>query len=255
MKYYLSICAIAQNESFYLDEWILFHKGLGVDHIYLYENDSIDMTYDKAKKHEPYVSVEKIHGRPKQAVAYIICLENYKNESRWIAFIDVDEFVVPHDKNIKDILSAYESYPAFCAHWYLFGDSGHKYYQQQPVVERFTMREKEVNRHVKSFVDPKRTGRFVTAHKFAHTPYGKAVDENFVEIDDLDSLPENPTANKVQINHYITKSEEESWIRRASPGASRADIVQVRKMPEFYEAHNHNEIEDLRALDLWRSIK
>lgn len=41
-KYYVSICGIFKDEAFYLKEWIEYHKKAGVDHIYLYNNNSTD---------------------------------------------------------------------------------------------------------------------------------------------------------------------------------------------------------------------
>src|SRR5690348_6409443 len=41
-RYYLSACAIFRNEAPYLAEWLVFHLGVGVEHFYLYENNSTD---------------------------------------------------------------------------------------------------------------------------------------------------------------------------------------------------------------------
>ena len=41
-KYYISICAIFKNEGHNLKEWIEYHKLIGIDHIYLYNNFSDD---------------------------------------------------------------------------------------------------------------------------------------------------------------------------------------------------------------------
>ena len=41
-KYQLAICSIFQNEAGYLKEWIEFHRLLGVEHFYLFNNLSTD---------------------------------------------------------------------------------------------------------------------------------------------------------------------------------------------------------------------
>ena len=41
-KFYVSICAIFKNESMYMKEWIEYHRIIGVDHFYLYNNFSSD---------------------------------------------------------------------------------------------------------------------------------------------------------------------------------------------------------------------
>src|SRR6266705_5250077 len=42
LQYYLAACAIFRNEAAYLEEWLNFHLGVGVEHFYLYENRSTD---------------------------------------------------------------------------------------------------------------------------------------------------------------------------------------------------------------------
>ncbi len=38
--YFLSICVIVKDEGRYLPEWILYHLLVGVQHIFIYDNDS-----------------------------------------------------------------------------------------------------------------------------------------------------------------------------------------------------------------------
>jgi hypothetical protein len=42
--FYLAMCAIAKNEGRYLQEWIEYHKLLGVEMFYIYDNESTDNT-------------------------------------------------------------------------------------------------------------------------------------------------------------------------------------------------------------------
>ena len=39
-KYYISICLLAKNENNYINEWLKWHIDLGVEHFYIYDNDS-----------------------------------------------------------------------------------------------------------------------------------------------------------------------------------------------------------------------
>ena len=41
-KFYLSFCSIFKNEAPYMKEWIEYHLLVGVDHFYLYNNNSTD---------------------------------------------------------------------------------------------------------------------------------------------------------------------------------------------------------------------
>ena len=96
-KYYISICGIFKDEGPYLKEWIEYNKIIGVDHIYLYNNNSRDNYYEIL---EPYIKSKFItlvdwKYEQKQMEAYHHCFDNYKNETSWLGFIDIDEFIVP----------------------------------------------------------------------------------------------------------------------------------------------------------------
>lgn len=248
---YLSIATIARGESPYLIEWIRYHLGVGIDHIYVYDNKepgSYDYHWAQVAYREQ-VSFIQFPGETMQTKMTEHALANLRNATRWLAFIDVDEFIVPRTTDdIQTFLKDYEQYPALCIHWRLFGSSGNLHYEARPVIERFTKRAAEVDRHVKSIVDPKRTGRWVTVHKYTHGSEC-AVDEHRNPIEERESRPLPATADLIQLNHYVTKSYDECCERR---GRLRADIPEKHKMPEFFHAHDKNEVEDLRALELWR---
>ncbi len=93
----LSIVAILKCEGPYLKEWLDYHLIAGVDHFYLYDNESPDNQVEVAK---PYVEAGlvdyfPIKGKPVQVRAYNDAVKRFKFQSRYIAFIDGDEFIYP----------------------------------------------------------------------------------------------------------------------------------------------------------------
>ncbi|MGO5179073.1 glycosyltransferase family 92 protein [Collinsella sp. LCP21S3_E4] len=127
-KYYVSICAIFKNEARYLREWIEFHRIVGVDHFYLYNNNSED---DYESVLDPYINsgIVTLVSWPKQQAqmeAYRNCISSFSEETNWLGFIDIDEFVVPVDTNsIGDFLRPFQSsYGSVLIYWRLFGSSG-----------------------------------------------------------------------------------------------------------------------------------
>lgn len=48
--YYFSICAIFKDESLSIKEWIEYHKLIGVEHFYLYNNKSKDSSVSILQK-------------------------------------------------------------------------------------------------------------------------------------------------------------------------------------------------------------
>ena len=68
-----------------------------------------------------------LDGRVGQIAAYDDCLRWHRYDSRWIAFIDLDEFLfAPGDESLADVLREYEQWPAVALRWAMFGTSGHE---------------------------------------------------------------------------------------------------------------------------------
>lgn len=78
-QYKVSIGAIFKNEALYLKEWIEFHRIVGVEHFYLYNNNSDD-NYREVL--EPYIkrNIVTLVDWPKnqaQIEAYKDCIHKY----------------------------------------------------------------------------------------------------------------------------------------------------------------------------------
>lgn len=255
MRYFLSLCAIIQNEAPYIAEWLKFHRAIGFEHFYLYENDSTDDTYEVAHQEmldHNDISLVKFPGKVAQFRAYHNCLARTNGESVFVGFLDADEFLVPVSQlSIRDLVTnVYDlKLPGIGFHWRLFGSNGHKEYTDVPVIERFTRRQPEVNQHIKCIVNPKMTSNCHTAHLFTHPK--PIVDEHLNNLPYLNPIPENGTCDFFQINHYAVKSYAECVARRARP---RTDTGTIRDMPEMFNAHDRNEVEDLIAYNIWKGL-
>lgn len=247
---YFSIASLFKLEEPYIGDWVKYHLGIGAEHIYLYDNDSPDQSAKIAREvGGDRVTIERCPGHPVQHMAHARCISDHRLDSRWIAFIDIDEYLVPK-KPIGDLLHEYEKYPALCAHWVLFGSNDLLDYDPRPVPVRFTRCEPGTNIHVKSIVNPVETGNWITAHRFTHPR--SPVDENKKPIGMLDSTPAGGTSNIIYVAHFSTKSKAECYERRARP---RPDIGEIRyDVPEFFRAHDRNERENLDVLNLWNGL-
>lgn len=129
-KWEFGICAVFKNESRYLCEWLEFHALVGVDHFFLYDDASTD---DFMTVLQPWIDRGQVTLRPakghRQKRIYNHCLRHGANKCRWIAFIDIDEFLFsPERKLLPDTMERYDSVPAVFVQWILFGSNGH----QQP---------------------------------------------------------------------------------------------------------------------------
>ncbi len=160
--HYLSVCAIFKDEASYLEEWIRFHLAQGVEHLYLYDNNSAD---SGSVIVDPFVRTGKVTLIPwptleenaGQRKAYMHCLETYGADSQWIAFIDIDEFLFGVNEPLPELLREYEAHPALYVHWQTFGSSGHIARPPGSVIENFIRRAPTNwarNRQGKSIVNP-----------------------------------------------------------------------------------------------------
>lgn len=126
-KYTISICGIFKNEASYMKEWIEYYLLIGIDHFYLYNNNSED---DYKSILQPYikkglVTLTEWPDIPGQISAYKHWYENYRHETNWCTFLDLDEFLCPlKDVNIKDWLKKHNKYPLYAIYWKMFGTSG-----------------------------------------------------------------------------------------------------------------------------------
>lgn len=142
-KYFISICAIFKDESPNLKEWIEFHKIVGVDHFFLFNNNSSD---NFKLILSPYVEsgivtlIEWPFSKG-QFSAYEYFYKNYKNETNWVIFLDIDEFITPiKNFEIKDWIENFSIYPAIVIYWKMFGSSGKiKHDYQKLTTEQYVV--------------------------------------------------------------------------------------------------------------------
>ncbi len=252
MKNYLSVCAIFKNEAPYLAEWIQFHNMQGVEKIYLYNNNSTDEYRDVLDTYMCNGLVELFDWpqQPGQLGAYRDCLMRTKDKSRWLACIDLDEFMFACDGILSDFLMRFEAYPALAVNWLIFGSNGHSREPESNVVDAYVRRAPEafvVNRHVKCVVDPQRTQDVINPHSFVYTQ-GDAINENEKVV--TGPLSEY-TGNHVRLHHYFCKSED-YFAKKIARG--RATTNSHRDWHIFH-GHDRNEIFDDTASRVFHSLK
>lgn len=236
-RYYLGVCAIAKNEGDYLKEWIEWHHNMGVDKFYIYDNESTDRTKEVLKPfiESGLVEYRYFPGYRKQLAAYDDCLAAHRTECRWLAFIDIDEFIVPlKDPSIPDFLKRFETFPAVEINWLVYGSGGLETKTGQPVMQRFLRHAKpdhRLNRHVKSIVNPRRVFTMTGCHEAARIN-GKAADSHGEPV--LRNFRERqPLLDVIRINHYAVKSKEE-FLEKQNRGRASGT---KRNVPDeyFYE--------------------
>ncbi len=216
---YLSVCAIYRDEADYLAEWVEFHRLVGVERFFLYNNFSQDHHREVLAPYveEGIVTVRDwpvLDGRLGQMPAYNDCLRWHRYDSRWIAVIDLDEFLFcPSGESLPAVLADYEQWPGVAVRWAMFGSSGHKTKPSGLVIENYQrMIDDEGGVNVKSVVDPTRVITFHSSHHCQY-PYLSAVDENHFPV--LGPRAPSDSSARLRVNHYHWKSEAEYVVKCA----------------------------------------
>jgi hypothetical protein len=233
MRHYLSVGAIYFDETAYLREWIAFHRIVGVEKFFLYDNGNAD---DHLEVLAPYlddgtVVVHEWPMRPGQMPAYDHCLRTYENESRWIAFLDLDEFLFsPTYRPLPEILVDYERHPAVAVNWAMFGTSGHRTRPPGLTIETHDYRKEYPEfEQIKCIVNPRRTERALSPHAFAYRD-GFAVNERHIPIEKRPLGMSGPVSvERLRVNHYSQRSEEEYVKKMSRP---QAHSGKVKPFPE-----------------------
>lgn len=217
-KYDLSICMIFQNDAPYLKEWIEFHRLVGAQHFFLYNNLSTDHYLEVLT---PYVEegiVELIDwpypsGIMKeffdvQDAAYQDAINRTTGESKWLAIIDSDEFLFPVKKdNLVDFLSKYEKKShigGLCVSWVIFGTSNvAKIPDDKLLIETLLYSKGEGGPNFKSIVRPERVLHV------GKNPHYCVYKEGFHHCAPNKKEPRPPykEIDKIRINHYWSRDE------------------------------------------------
>lgn len=230
-KYYVSICCIFKNEAKYLKEWIEYNTIAGVDHFYLYNNNSEDQYLQVL---EPYINkgiVTLLNWEKNQAQmeCYIDGIHRYKDETKWLGFIDVDEFIVPNSTNsIKDFLRKFENMPAVMIFWKMFCSAGMiSRNVENFVTEDFTVSWGKYSDIGKCFYNTSFDfdEKYKMNKMLHHSMWAGCKGIHFPPVNEFGKLcignnrsicyRTDPLNFPVQINHYFTKSFAEYSDKKA----------------------------------------
>lgn len=243
--YNLSIVAIMKNEKPYLKEWIEYHLLQGVEHFYLCDNDSTDGSEQYL---EPYIKKGTITyikktGKNQQLSCYEDVVKEYKDQTKWLAIIDLDEFLVPlKADDMQEFLKEFDDVSEVSLYWMNYGDNEAISRKDSLVTEFFTSHGKFLNHTVKSIVRPEKVVDFKA---FGSNHYvkveGKSVNENHQPINFM--LGFNISADKARVNHYILKTFGE-FLYKKSRGHPEGTAIDY----SYYFFHNDNSIKNDKSM-------
>jgi len=252
MKYHLAIAAIFRNENRYLEEWIEFHRMVGFDHFFLYDNDGGEeartalagyiaddlitlhpWTHLDGTRHD---ATTRFGGRDKNHMAFGHAATHHRDECDWLMKIDLDEFLVPlKGESVVPLIDGHrrDRVRGLEVPRINFGDGGHRKRPDGLVIESYTRREEKISDH-KDLANT----NFLTnndyknsAHSWGYRWFSRG------------KLVQRDQVRDLRVNHYYTKSLEECMEREnmmsTRPKTESEFIQQNKKL---------NEVEDTSML-------
>jgi hypothetical protein len=233
----VALVCIAKNEEDYIKEWVEYHIKLGFDNVFIYEND-----WRCEYEHSKLIKIP-FDGLGKQMDAYNNWLKTKKKHYDWVAFFDVDEFLVlkQHD-TIQEFLLNYTDKNGVGINWYFFGNNGlEKVNEEYSQIKRFTKRGEKMNIHIKTILNCK-----ANCTMSVHNPKEVSIvsPDGFV-IDG--AFNEKGNDELAQLNHYFCKTPEE-FIKKCERGRA-SKPTHKKKFEVDYPHGNLNEVEDFHAFN------
>jgi len=230
-----------KNEARYLPEYIEFHLLQGFDYFIFYDNDSTDNTLEIL---QPYVDAGlaeiryypeevKRSGVSKNYWVMSHCIDEQKHKTKWLHFHAIDEFLFcKNGMKLPQFLKQYEFFGGLAVNWKLFNSDNHIKTPQGLTFENFkTYVKYDVNLHVKTLIQPLLTRSPAPNTHWFYTnatcdENGRLVvgpfntefcSQNISLYPNVKKFPEHYTFNKIQLNHYVTRSKEQ-WDESNSKG-------------------------------------
>lgn len=210
----ISIFLRAYNEASYLDEFICFHLALGVDHIYIYDNNSQDNTSDVLAKYVEKGVVTHVvwPAKPPSPTADIDCVLRCREKSRWLMCIDTDEFLFPlQADSLPEALERYKKQPAVHVANLFFGSSHLETRPDGLVIENFHWCGENLSGATKTIVNPRKAIKVGSSHYWWLKGWNQGVQEDFKPTWAGASL--EPVSKVFRLNHYYAKSLEEYMMK------------------------------------------
>ena len=257
----LAIVAIAKNEGRYIEQWLAYHKALGVSKVYLYDNESNDMLEDIVRPYAErgFVEYTKIHGQGMQLVAYNDAIRRLKEKVRYLAVIDCDEYLMPATRKlnlvdtVKKIFAENPYAGGIGVNWCVYGSAGKTKMEDGFLAERFTYRATQFawNNHlIKCIVNPRLIDDYISPHFPIYLRGAWTVSAEGERL--YAWYNTNVSFDRIRCNHYFCKSVEEFHMKQARGLADRPGVHY--DMSKFNK-YDRNDEEDNSMLDYLVEIK
>lgn len=256
MKFNNAVCCIIKNEP-YLEEFILYYHLIGVEHFYIYDNESKPPIQKRLKQDlfKEICTIIPFPGLVQQMKAYNHCIQLTKNIVNWLIIIDGDEFIhLKKHKCMNDFLQNYKDYHAVGLNWIMFGSSFHEKKQKGLLIDNYIYCMGKQFNLIKTICKPRFVRTIGGPHHVNLIHPKLYVDTHKKQISG--PFNENPNIDIAPINHYYGKSLDEM---KQKINRGRADMTAKREMPinyhSFYNRKANKELKNKMGKKVMNKMK
>ena len=269
----VAIVSVVKNEASYIGEWVRFHLAVGIRHFHIYDDGCDDGTLDVLRDllSDRQLTVMPWKGRiidvtnelplNSQAIGFAHAILNFGHAYRWMAFIDVDEFLLPKaGVTVEEALAGAKGFPNISLPWHMFGRNGHVTRPAGPITRNYIRRgadpmsRKKNASNFKCVVDPCEVSE-VSIHHFSTREFGETTSNDQGERFSRRGRkqPQFYSSRFLQLNHYYSKSEQELQAKLArgpaSPASRQRYEFRVRSAVESIESEMVDDYAMIEFLD------
>ena len=257
-----ALCTIAREENLYVKEYIEYYLKLGVDHIFIYDDNDdntekiIDVIDKKFIKNVSVYETKKFN-ITNQSEAFTECYKSNYDKFDWFLMLDMDEYLYIVNNTLTSYLTnkRFNKCDFIKINWVIATDNDLIYYDPRPLFERFKPP------YIKSgFVKSIIRGNISDLKYMTHSPYispkrnitcnniGKRIyykDINFENIRPIN-------IKLAYIIHFSYKSTEE-FVKKIKRGYRNWLNERTEKFlndkPKVYFSHNKVTPEKINYLE------
>lgn len=280
----VALCAIARHENRYLKEWFDHYINMGIDHIFIGDNNDIcndesifDFVHENG--YEGYVTVIDKRRQPNQTNSldgqckfYEEVYHKYGHGYDWMCFFDIDEFmsILPTFVENNDIKNYIQISLDYCKNnydkdgeqimvgWLHYDDNDQLFYENKPVQERFTRLSERIyfdRQHRNVFCGKCIVKCGIPNVVFKDMHIARLPDTNLITLVNGGEIENNPSMAMyflhidAVLKHFYSKSLEEFVQRRLMDRKSYVNLNFENCMNDFFavnkRTHNKEKLFEL----------
>lgn len=252
----VAVCAILRDERRYLLEWVAYHQLIGVGSFLIFDNESADGSEILLAELKRLGVIDTVRaagrGGPVQMAAYLAGARFLTGKADFVAFIDLDEFLVAEPNLPAALADTPADVGAIAVCQRVFGANGRERYEPEMVISRFTARAEDArseHRWIKTIARPQCVAEFTSCHSVALT------DGRYAMTDGGDHFTAAHPGEasricheRIWLNHYMLKSREEfGWKQQRGAFSDTADHTRFSEAYFAARDPNSNAVADVSA--------